>query len=208
VLFTFSSEEITAGTIMSPARKKGFTLVEVLVVTVIFSIIGVGIMTSFVSGVKIWRRSQDLFRVYGDLILTLEKVSRELRHSVNIPDIGFEAVSSNEFSFPALVGSSCMKVTYRFDPQEKTLLRGQVRLKDIIAEKEKEEYEKEKDEYREGKIIDLEELNINYFYFNKDDKSLCWQDSWKKEDGILRLVKLNGKYNGKEFTKIILIPIF
>ncbi len=201
MLFTFSSEEITAGTIMSPARKKGFTLVEVLVVTVIFSIIGVGIMASFVSGVKIWRRSQDLFRVYGDLILTLEKVSRELRHSVNIPDIGFEAVSSNEFSFPALVGSSCMKVTYRFDPQEKTLLRGQVRLKDIIAEKEKEEY-------TEGKIIDLEELNINYFYFNNDDKSLCWQDSWKKEDGILRLVKLNGKYNGKEFTKIILIPIF
>lgn len=182
-------------------RKKGFTLVEVLVVTVIFSIIGIGIMTSFVSAVKIWRRSQDLFRVYSGLILTLEKVSRELRHSVNMPDIGFEAPSSNEFSFPALVGNSCMKVTYKFDPQEKTLSRGQVSLKDIIAEKTEEGY-------TQANLIDLEELNINYFYFNKDDKSLSWQDTWKKEDGILRLVKFNGKYNGKEFTKIILIPIF
>lgn len=186
---------------MPPAKKRGFTLVEVLVVTVIFSIISVGIMTNFVSGIKIWKRSQDLFRVYGDLILTLEKVSRELRRSVNIPEIGFEAVSGNEFSFPALVGNSCMKVTYRFDPEEKTFLRGQVSSKDIIAEKEKEGY-------KEEKIIDLDELNINYFYYNKDDKSLGWQDSWKKEDGILRLVKLNGKYNGKEFSKIILIPIF
>ena len=92
-----------------------------------------------------------------------------------------------------------MKITYRFDPQEKALLRGEVGEKDVILGKQKEGYE-------EKIVLKLEELNMNYFYFNKETKSYGWQDSWKKEDGSFRLIKLNGKYNGKEFTKVIFVP--
>jgi len=186
--------------------KRGFTLVEVIMVAVIFSIIGIGIMTSFVSGIKIWRRAQDMARTYSDLILTLEKVSRELRQSVDLPAIGYEATiedvgdaKAKQFSFPALIGGSLMKVTYRFDPQEKKLLRGELSLAAIIAGKQKEAY-------AEKAMLELEELQINYLYFDKETKSSAWQDSWKKEDGAFQLIKLNGKYNGEEFTKIILIP--
>lgn len=186
--------------------KRGFTLVEVLMVAVIFSIIGIGIAASFVSGIKIWRRSQDMARAYSDLILTLEKISRELRQSIDLPNIGYEATvedlgdaKAQQFSFPALIGDSVTKITYRFDPQEKRLLRGELLLADIIAGKEKEKY-------AERAMLDLEELQINYFYFDKETKNSVWQDFWKKEDGVFQLIKLNGKYNGEEFTKIILIP--
>jgi len=181
----------------------GFTLVEVLVVAVVFSIIGIGITTSFVSGVKIWRRSEDMARTYNSLILTLEKVSRDLRQSVVMPNIGFEAAagdSAQEFSFPALIGTSIAKITYRFDLQEKTLLRNEVRYEDIISGKQK-------DNYTEKTMLKLDELQISYLYFDKVNNKAEWQDSWKKEDGVFRLIKLKGKYNGEEFTKIILIPI-
>jgi len=186
---------------------KGFSLVEVLMVAVIFSIIGIGIAGSFISGVKIWRRSQDMARVYSELILTLEKVSGEVRQSADISAIGFEATSEDsagakaqEFSFPALLRGSIVRVTYRFDPQGKKLLRGEAQYKDIIAGNLK-------DKYTEKTILSLDELKMDYYFFDKESNTSEWRESWKKEDGTFRLVRLSGKYNGEEFTKIILVPI-
>ena len=184
----------------------GFTLVEILVVVVIFSIIGLGIATSFLSGIKIWRRAQDMASD-NDLILTLERVSSELHQSVTIPDIEFEVKSENvggkkawELSFPALIDNSIVKITYKFNPDNKVLLRGEICLKDILSGKEKERY-------AEKKVLSLGESFINCLGLDEESKTYIWQDFWKEEGKIFYLIKLYGKYNGKEFNKIIFIPI-
>ncbi len=188
-------------------NRRGFSLVEVVMVAVIFSIIGIGIAGSFISGVKLWRRAQEMSGIYSELILTLEKVSRDVRQSVNVAVIGFEATTqesmgnkASEFSFPALVRDSVIRITYRFDPLEKKLFRGEVLLKDILSGSQK-------DRYSEKEVMKVDELKIDYYSYNTTTKTGGWQESWKKEDGIFRLVRLSGKYNGEEFTKIILVPI-
>lgn len=187
-------------------RLTGFTLVETLVVVVIFSIIGAGIATSFVSGVKIWRRAQDLSKDYNEVILIFEKISNELQQCADIKEIGFVVNPETkgignigEFSFASVKNNKIVKIIYRFDENSKALMRGQIDLKDVAKDSEKEP--------EEEKVMGMESFSVNCLFYDKNKKSFSWLESWKPEDGIFLLLKLTAKYNGKEFTKAIPIPI-
>ncbi|MDD5431529.1 MAG: type II secretion system protein [Candidatus Omnitrophica bacterium] len=187
-------------------RHKGFTLVETLVVTVIFAIIGTGIATSFVSGVKIWRRAQDLSKDYNEAILVFEKISKELQQSVDIKEIGFavnpetqDSGSISGFSFPSIINNKIVKILYRFDENSKALMRSQIDLKDISKDSEKEGLEE--------KIMDMTSFSVSCLSYDKAKKTFIWSESWKPENGMFLALKITAKYNDKEFTKTIPIPI-
>ena len=190
--------------------KKGFTLVEILVVATIFSFIGLAIATSFLSGIKIWDRARNTdFLKYNNL-LTLEMITKELRETIDYPLIGFE-VKAGELSFPTLISDSVVKVTYSFDSEKKTLLRKQLDLKDIISNKEQENIKE--------KIVfnPLEEFSLSYFYHYFDTdlnrEVYAWKevktelDAWTKEKGIPLAIKLQGKVKNDSFSKTVFIPI-
>jgi len=190
--------------------KKGFTLVETLVVATIFSFIGLAIATSFISGMKIWDRAQNTdFLKYNNL-LTLEMITRELRQTIDYPLIGFE-VKAGELSFPTLINDSVVKVTYAFDSEKKALLRKQLDLKDIVSHKEQENTKE--------KIVanSLEEFSLSYFYHYFDidlnREVYAWKevktelDDWIKEKGVPLAVKLQGKVKNELFSKTVFIPI-
>jgi len=172
-----------------------------VVALTIFSIIALGIGTSFVSGLKIWDRAKnaDLTRV--DFLLTFEKVSRDFRQAVNVPLVGFEG-TVNEFSFPSISDDSIVRVTYRFDGAAKMLIRRQAGLKDV-SEKCEEGSVEEKD------MLELEYLIFSYFYYDSDKKIYKWseEDGWVKDQGIPIAVRLRGKFKDAEFTKTTFIPI-
>lgn len=190
--------------------KKGFTLVETLVVATIFSFIGLAIAASFLSGIKIWDRARNSdFLKYNNL-LTQEMITKELRQTLDYPLIGFE-VKAGEFSLPALINDSVVKVTYVFDSEEHALLRRQVDLKDIIANKEQENIKE--------KIVltSLEEFSLSYFYHYFDTdlnrEAYVWKevktelDAWTKEKGLPLAIKLQGKVKNELFSKTVFIPI-
>ncbi len=179
--------------------QEGFTLVETLVVATIFSIIGLGITTSFVSGIKLWDRAKNIDFAKCEFLLDMEKISRDFRQIVDIPVIGFEG-DSVKVSFPALIGDSIVKITYKFDPERKTLLYKEVGLKDIISGEEEENYTEEK-------MLSLKELSLSYFCWDREKEIYDWKDSWVKDKGIFSAIKLEGKFKGEAFTKIIFIPI-
>lgn len=205
--------------ILLPKRQKsrpGFTLIETMVVATIFSFIALGIATSFISGMKIWARAQNIdFSKYNN-ILTLEIISRELRQGIKYPSIGFE-VKVDEFSFPSLIGDSIVKITYKFDPEKKILLRRQVGLESIIKDLEKE-IDKELEKKQEKIVLSsLEEFFLSYFYSYLDKEKGCvvyiWkevkgtEDEWAEAQGIFTAIRLKGKIKGEEFSKTIFIPI-
>jgi len=182
-------------------NRLGFTLVEIIVAVTIFSIIAAAIGSSFVSGLKIWDRARntDLTRI--DFLLTFEKVTRDIRQSVNVPLIGFVGTTT-QFSFPVLSDNSIVKVTYRFEPSEKKLICRRSLLKDV-SDKCVETGAEEKD------MLVLDELAFDYFYYDSDKKIFKWseQDGWIKEQGIPVAVRLRGKFKNAEFTKTTFIPI-
>ena len=122
--------------------KSGFTLVETLVVVTIFGIIAVGIASTFASGVKLWNRAKNINFSRAELLLNMEKISRELRQSIYVEKIGFEG-TAEEVSFPAVINNATVKVIYKFKADEKTLLRREIKSEDGFFQDEEEGWAEE-----------------------------------------------------------------
>lgn len=181
-------------------KNKAFTLIEILLAMTIFAFIGIGIATTFFSGIKLWQRATsgaDLWR--NDMILSLEAVSKDLRQSLDIPAIGFEG-NSKTFSFPVVSGDNIVMTSYSFDAGAKVLARSQAMYKDILEEKINVSTSV-KD------IVSLDEFSAQYLKADKDAKTLEWKDEWKKEDGIFAAVRFKYKAHNEEFQKTIFVPI-
>jgi len=183
--------------------KKGFTLLETLVVATIFSFIGLAIATSFLSGIKIWDRARNTDFIKYNNLLSLEMIAKELRQSLDYPLIGLE-VKSEEFSFLTLINDSLTKVTYVFDPEKHVLLRRQVGLKDIIANKEQENTKER------IALTSLEGFSLSYFYHYFDTDLNREVYAWKEvKEGITIVafaIKLQGIVKNELFSKTIFIP--
>jgi len=178
---------------------RGFSLIETMVVVTIFSIIALAVGSSFISGMKLWNRAKGAGFSRYELFLSLEYISRDFRQSLYLPEVLFEG-TSEEVSFPALAGDSVVKVTYKFDPQEKALLRKEVGLKAVFSGTEKESA-------AEKQVLSLGELSFSYLYKDTEKKSYSWVDAWEKGKGIFVAIKLKGRFKDNEFTKTIFIPI-
>ncbi len=179
-------------------KKNGFTLIEILVVACIFSIIATAIGVSFISGIRLWGRVNSAGS-NTDVLITLEMMAKDLRQSLDMPSIGFQG-SSSEVSFSILDDNSILKVTYKFDSNENTLLRRYVYLKDIILGAEKEKY-------IEKRILSSEEFSLSYLCYDPENKSYSWKDEWVKDKGIFPAVRIQTKFKNEEFAKVVFIPV-
>jgi prepilin-type N-terminal cleavage/methylation domain-containing protein len=178
-------------------NKKGFTLVEALLVAAIFSIIAVGIAATLFSGIRLWGWFNSIDSEYADTIFAFERISQELRQSLNNSDIGFQG-SASEFFFPVLDGGSVTKVIYLFDANEKMLLRKSISLQDVILGK---------DDYNERNILFLDEFYLDYLAPDIEKNSYAWKDTWEKKEGVFPAVRIKAKLKDEEITKRIFIPI-
>lgn len=179
--------------------KKAFTLIEAIIVITIFSIVGVGIASSFISGMKIWDRARKVGFVRNNALITLEMIARQLRQSVNISQIKYWG-EEDVFSFPVLSGNSIVEVKYEFDSSQKILYRRQTDLADILAKKE--------DNSKAIQILSAEEFSIKYRYFDKEMEEYEWIDEWNEKDGIFEAVRLQLKIEDNNFIKTIFLPIY
>ena len=72
---------------------KGFTLIEVLMALLIFSIIALTLYSTFSTAILAWRRAKDVNRVYREAKLSLDLISTSLKNaeffdfSRNYPDL-------------------------------------------------------------------------------------------------------------------------
>jgi hypothetical protein len=170
-----------------------------MVTATIFCIVALGIASSFISGVKLWGRAKARSFYYNNVILNMEMIFKELRQSVDLPQIGFEG-NVHEISFPVVSDNIIFKVTYKFDSEKKILLRRLVALKDIISGKEKENF-------TEKIFLNLDDFSLDYFYFDKENNKYVWKDEWTKDKGIFTAVRLKTKFKDEDFIKTIFITI-
>ena len=186
--------------VLSRTGSKGFTLIETLVVAVIFSFILAGIGLSFMSGMKIWQRCRNVSFPQADLLLTMEQLSAELRQSADISQIGFEG-DFYKFSFPALRGSSVVRISYEFDREGKVLLKKYVSLQDIMAKREKEGA-------IERRLMALDDFSVAYLLYDAESKTYSWEDNWQKVSGVFAAIRLKAKLKDDEFSKTVFLPIY
>jgi prepilin-type N-terminal cleavage/methylation domain-containing protein len=181
---------------MQPVACRGFTFVELLIVVAIFSLLSLAVYTTFSSGIRLWRRIQDTNILQRRVFLGLERISQDLRQALDFSKIGFSG-KINEVSFPFLSAENeILRVTYFLE--EKTLYRKQESFKDIIEEKENPKIK--------SMVSDIDDLKFSFAYQEEDKKEYTWKDTWDKEEGIPKIIKMELKAKDANFTKTVTIP--
>lgn len=177
-------------------RQNGFTFIEVLLVVTIFSILSLAIYSTFVSGLKLWDRIQGQALTQRKVLLSMEKLSSDLRQSPDFSKIGFQG-SSNSITFPILSGKDIYRVTYALE--EKTILRKLVSYKDIVEKKEEVQTKKF--------LPDTEDLKFSFGFQEEGKQEYSFKDAWNKEDGIPKILKIELKIKDVDLVREISLPV-
>lgn len=74
-------------------NRRSFTLIEILLTTVLFSMCSLAIYQVFSSGLKLWARAQH-FAIEEDISIFFDKIAEDLRGSFYFTGIKFEGTSS------------------------------------------------------------------------------------------------------------------
>lgn len=96
---------------MRNIAKRGFTMVEVLMVTAIFASIGLAVFSCLSNGLKLWTRSQQAI-VEEDAVIFFDRFSTDLRNAFMYSQISFEG-EQNRIAFPTVVYTSADQASSR-----------------------------------------------------------------------------------------------
>ena len=180
---------------MIDSKARGMTMVETLTVVVLITLVLAPILDVFLSSRRNAAKGFEKLETLDRARFILEKVQRDLKSLCSGPGYGFMPVASTtmSFSFPVFPAGPCPNladgsipvhgVTYRFDPQQRTLVR-------ILA------YHPQSSDGPKGKVVETlgrnvlsfsilpkEMLGVRYY----DVEVICQSKSEKKDEPVVFL---------------------
>ncbi len=168
-----------------------------IVVMTIFSVVGVAIATSFMSGMRIWGRVNNRDFKHNFILLEIEDIARAVRQKLEIPDV-YCFGTVREFSFLTVKRDRILRQTYLFDADNQKLLFTEEALADILAKQETS-----LDLARE--IFKATDLTFQYFLYDLEKKQYVWADAWKSDENVLAGVQIKLKFKNDEIKKTIFL---
>ena len=112
-------------------NKRGFTLIEILVVVTLLAMTAFAITTSFIQGIKIYDRFNGM-QEEEEKIFFIEHLTRDLKNGTNYSRIVWSA-SKDYLSFPSIAaeagegsgitGGLPVGISYQFNPERKEIFR-------------------------------------------------------------------------------------
>ena len=191
---------------------KGFTLIELLITTSILGMIAVAIFATFASGLNVYERVQTYGGVQSDVLLSLEKMERDLRSVFSLSGIDFNG-DTKKVTFAGLIKKldaegkknvSLGKISYYFDNETGTLVKEEQNYPEAISEIGT-------GESNFKALAFIEDINFSYYYFNSGMQAYDWKSSWGAGEGIPSGVKVEVTFkDGKRDVKLdrtVLIPV-
>lgn len=189
----------------SRSGKSGFSLVELLVVTVLLGVLSLTLFSVFTSGIRIWQRvNRNLAE--EDLCIFLDKFSLDLRNSFKFASIPFKG---NEYSleFATLVDSGAMrartvgKTVYLYEPVGEQLMRQEKDYAQAYSDAQS----------ASGELLkNVKSLRFQYYRYIKDKDEFIWQAEWPEEELPLA-VRMELEFdNGRaiaKFSRTVSIPV-
>lgn len=155
-------------------KRAGFTIIELLVTIVIFTLILVTVYSTFYMGMKAWRRGGDK-RELQKIRLGLLKIDKELKDSFFFSKLSFKG-TDKEVTFPLSISSPDSEVIYTvsyiIDTDEQTGLYNLIRKEKAYAE--------EAGEGRVRRVFTLmKSIRFKYGYeASSGYEDFEWQGSW------------------------------
>lgn len=186
------------------AERAGFTLIEMLIVTMIISVISLAIFSTFDNGIKIWQRVNNPMPG-EDVAIFLNKFGRDLRNAFKFEGIRF-AGEKDKLEFASLVTNQTLQITtvgkvvYFYNASKETLDRVEKDFSQIYGD------EKGKETQVLEKITDL---NFRYYYYDTEKKEFNWEETWHKGDFPLAVrleLKINNDRDTETYVKTVNLP--
>jgi len=166
----------------------GFTLIEVLVATVIVSIMMGSLYLSFQTGLIAFKRTEDHLMDQREVDIFVMQLSEELRNSMPYqpePLIG----TPLELSFPTRL----RRYTSKGFEEEVSLIQYEWKSGQLIRTEQKlvKKSLKERSKTREVLFQNLSDFRFEYLYVTRDDE-IKWEDAWKNRPyvGLPRAVRV------------------
>ena len=182
-------------------NNRGFTLVEILIVLVMLSIIGLTIFTTLNNGIRIWQRLNQVVN-QEDINILFERIARELHNTFKYSTIKFlgEEAKISFATFITTVGSIQPQETgigqaiYYYDDASRQLIREKRNYAQIY---------KGMSGSKEKLLKDVESLKLSYYFYDQEHGEYLWQEEWQ-EEGLPSAVRIELQFqNGQKSEKII-----
>lgn len=183
---------------------KGFSLIEMLIVTSMLAVISLAIYATFNSGIKIWVRA-DKEVAQEDLNIFFDKFASRLRNSFKFSGISFSG-KEDRLEFATIVRSSRMpgttvgKEIYFYDSSAQAV-EGQVMdFSDLYTNKESP---------TQVFLKGVTSFKLSYYFLDKSTKQYAWCGEWTRKalPAAVRIeLTMKAGLDEKVFIRTINIP--
>ena len=195
-------------------NKKAFTMIELLVAILIFSIIASVVYSVFSTGTSVWRRTKDATQISMTINSVLEDLAKELRAAVKYT--GKDKDTNPEFTGEKDKIYFCsLSDTVTDEGQYKEIYRisyyadsgNEAETLDLFKRKAsliKGGFEIDDTEER-VLVTSLDDFKIEYAYRDSMGE-IAWSQEWKNPDEIPQALRIGIHKSEIELTKYISIP--
>ncbi|MBI4835436.1 MAG: prepilin-type N-terminal cleavage/methylation domain-containing protein [Planctomycetes bacterium] len=188
--------------------RNGFTLLELIVSSVLITLVLMAIYSALTDGLRLWRDVTRNVYAKEPAILATERLAKEIRNEISFSPITFTG-RADSLSFPLLVrpvdeGKTLdiympAEVTYTFDKEKEILYRN------VLV------YGRDEEPVSRELLNPVKSVAFSYRYFDAEAKESSWLDEAKedaKPSAIKVEITLKAIKNEPEeiITRIISLP--
>ena len=191
-------------------RRRAFTFIEIMLVTVMFASLSLAIFTCLSNGIKLWERGKQLM-AEEDTAIFFDRFSSDLRNTLNYSKLSFTGEEGG-LSFPTVVWTPADRVSvrasegvvdqigkvgYAYDPEHGAVVRRQANYSQALQE-----------EWGADEIVvpSVKALRFHYFYTGSKDPHMSVEQGSDIPAGVeVELVIPSGKEE-KVFKRYIAVP--
>jgi prepilin-type N-terminal cleavage/methylation domain-containing protein len=179
--------------------RNGFTLIEVLVVTVIVAVISLAIFSTLDSGLKIWRRVHAT-SADEDMAIFFLRLGSDVHNAFSYGNQTLAGTSS-EVEIPSSEVTPAGTVSVAYDHTARRVCR---RLKT------RSQTEERADGTLSSCLGDVERLELSYYANATDTQDRVWVDAWRKSELPLavrvELERVIGQTR-TSYAKTVFVPV-
>ncbi len=181
---------------MKDKTSYGFTLVEVMIVTIILAIISLAIFSTFANGIKIYNRINSEVTL-ADVVIFCDRFGLDLSNSINFTLIKFIG-KPEELEFASILNSprmqkrSISRVKYVWDGSSEKIKRFTSDYSGV--------YNQEEASVRQS-LDKIKSCVFRYYYFDNQTRDFTWAEEWNKEF-LPAAVRMELELKNKSETKI------
>ncbi|MCM8800546.1 MAG: GspJ family type II secretion system protein [Candidatus Omnitrophica bacterium] len=179
-------------------NKKGFTLIEILIVSGLVVVISLAIYATLSNGLRLWQRLNQA-KEEEEVLIFFEKFLLDLRNAFKFKGIDF--VGKNDLlEFATLVKSPSLKKTtvgkviYYYDKDEERLVRKRLNFSQLYYEE---------DLWQES-LNYVKKFKLQYYFYDKDKKEYFWLEDWPIKENLPLAIRIAFDFdNGKQILRFI-----